>query len=93
MTLSNLGTFSISTKDWSFSWLLNKGDRFKPVPRISINDPNLVERIKQYETDGIPLVIDHWHEHTSWPSHIFGLDWVLANLGDDRRTFIGVLRS
>ena len=47
---------------------------------------------KQYEADGIPLVIEHWNRHQSWNSTIFSLDWLLSNMGDECMTS-NVLRS
>lgn len=63
----------ISAQGWSFDELLTKGERFKPAPRVSCTSEDLAEEILQYE-DGLPLVIEGWHQSSRWPKNIFTLD-------------------
>ena len=93
MATNDPRTYSISTKNWSFDWLLKQGPRFMAVPRVSaLEHYAMLKRIKQYEADGIPLVIEHWNRHQSWNSTIFSLDWLMSNMGDECMTS-NVLRS
>ncbi|CAL1704721.1 unnamed protein product [Somion occarium] len=82
---------SVSTKDWTLHGLLREGKRFQEVPRISASSPHLIERIKAFEMDGIPLVIEDWHKETNWPTAMFSVDWLMAHFGDDSITARNVL--
>lgn len=70
-TLKDLTT----TRGWSLDSLVNSGERFQEVPRVSASTPDLLTVIESYERRGVPLIIEGWHKEPTWPHDIFTLDW------------------
>ncbi|KAL6298227.1 hypothetical protein BKA93DRAFT_812084 [Sparassis latifolia] len=75
----------VTTYGWTFDGLISKGNRFKPVPRVSAlaSVRELEEVVKNHEQSGIPLVIENWHERPEWRKDIFNVDWLLEHHGND----------
>ncbi|OAX38638.1 hypothetical protein K503DRAFT_691203, partial [Rhizopogon vinicolor AM-OR11-026] len=66
----------ITTKGWTLAGLVNKAPNFHPVNRVHCRDPGLIQTIRTHENSGTPLIIQGFHEHESWPTHLFTLDWL-----------------
>lgn len=64
---------AISAKGWSLQKLIAAGKRFKQVPRVSASAHSLSAEIAKHE--GIPLIIDGWHNHPGWRKDRFNIDW------------------
>jgi hypothetical protein len=67
-------TTMISTKGWTLNSLINKSINFHRVPRVSVLSDSLSQCIKDYETSGVPLVIEGCHKHPKWSTEEFTLD-------------------
>ncbi|TFY83697.1 hypothetical protein EWM64_g319 [Hericium alpestre] len=65
----------ITTKEWDLDSLLESGRRFRAVPRVSIFDRNLPAVLDAHVESGTPLIIEHLHEHPSWPADLFDIEW------------------
>lgn len=66
----------ITTKGWTLAGLVNKAPNFHPVHTVHFRDPGLLQEIRTHEDSGIPLIIQGFHEHESWPADLFSLDWL-----------------
>ncbi|KAJ3568645.1 hypothetical protein NP233_g5586 [Leucocoprinus birnbaumii] len=67
----------VSTQGWTLDDLLQKGERFHPVPRSSFGSDDLESQIKRHEESGTPFVIEGWHKHSSWSKKAFSVDFCL----------------
>lgn len=57
---------------------------FQPVKRVSaLSRRDMDEAIAEHEKSGEPLIIEDWHKHPDWPSHMFGMDWLLSTKGHE----------
>lgn len=63
-----------STKGWILDEIIEEGDNFHHVERVSATAPDLLDKIKKYETNGVPLVIEGFHKHSKWPQRMFTID-------------------
>lgn len=70
----------ISSKDWTLNSLLQRGERFVEVPRISVSteDAKLHTTIRDHAKKGVPLVIEGLHNDPRWPKE-FDLEWFRKN--------------
>jgi hypothetical protein len=66
----------ISTKGWTLAQLIKKSPNFRLVDRVRFDDPMLIQTIRIHEDSGAPLIIEGFHEHDSWPTDLFTLDWL-----------------
>jgi hypothetical protein len=66
----------ISTKGWTLAQLIKKSPNFCLVDRVRFDDPMLMQTIRIHENSGAPLIIEGFHEHDSWPTDLFTLDWL-----------------
>jgi hypothetical protein len=66
----------ITTKGWTLAELVKKAPNFRPVNRVHFRNPSLMQKIRMHEDSGIPLIIEGFHEHESWPTELFTLDWL-----------------
>ena len=66
-------TTMITTKGWSLNSLINRSINFHRVPRVSVLSDSLPQCIKDYESFGVPLVIEGCHKHPQWSTE-FTLD-------------------
>jgi hypothetical protein len=66
----------ITTKGWTLAGLVNKAPNFHLVHTVHFRDPGLLQEIRTHEDSGIPLIIQGFHEHESWPTDLFTLDWL-----------------
>ncbi|KAH9951236.1 hypothetical protein B0H21DRAFT_685285 [Amylocystis lapponica] len=75
----------ITSKGWSLDGLLDKGEKFRHINRVSALGPaeDVSRAIERHEQDGIPLIIEGWHKRKDWPADIFNIQWLLKNHGDD----------
>ncbi|KAF9564389.1 hypothetical protein CPC08DRAFT_254961 [Agrocybe pediades] len=72
----------VSTKGWDdVSTILSHSKNFFPVQRVKANSPstNLAEVIKNYEKNGLPLVIEGLHKLPSWPKDMLTLENFVEN--------------
>ena len=69
----------ISTAGWTFDGLLVAGQRFREVPRISIDSDNLQAVLDEHEKSGVPLIVEGLHNRPEWPRDIFNPDWFSAH--------------
>ena len=69
----------LTSAGWSLNQLVTRGPRFREIPRVSVSDQNLEATIHQHETSGVPLVIEGMHEHETWPTATFDLQWLQDN--------------
>lgn len=67
-----------STRNWTLEGILNQGLNFQAVPRVSVMSDTLSQTIQDYESKGIPLVIEDFHKDPRWPQHLFTLDKFIA---------------
>ncbi|RXW18728.1 hypothetical protein EST38_g7126 [Candolleomyces aberdarensis] len=76
-------TPAISTKGWTYESVLQHGKRFRPIERIKATAPetDIQEAIRRYEEDGIPMIIEGWHEHKKWRKDMFSLDFFQKHCG------------
>ncbi|KAI0341657.1 hypothetical protein BDW22DRAFT_1331922 [Trametopsis cervina] len=76
----------ISAKDWTFDNVLQQGERFKPVKRISALSPGLeiARAIEQHEASGEPLIIEGYQKAEKWSKDLFNVDWLIQNHGQKR---------
>ena len=63
-----------STKGWTLDGIIEEGDNFHHVERVSATAPDLLDKIKKSEANGVPLVIEGFHKHPKWPQHMFTID-------------------
>lgn len=72
---------ALSTKDCTLETLLASGKRFRPVERVSalLDDDALRDAIRRHETDGLPMIIERWHERPAWRKDLFTIDWLLEH--------------
>ncbi|OCH88258.1 hypothetical protein OBBRIDRAFT_734811 [Obba rivulosa] len=70
---------------WTLIRILEAGERFRHIPRISALRPQdeLWQAIREHETAGIPLIIEDWHKHPQWPSNMFDVEWLVQNCPDE----------
>ncbi|KAI0029383.1 hypothetical protein K488DRAFT_56501 [Vararia minispora EC-137] len=70
-------------EEWDLERILARGQRFRPIPRVSVTDEGqsgeLTEALEKYRALGIPLVIEDLHMLTSWPSELFSAAWFQEN--------------
>jgi len=64
----------ISTKGWSLNSLTSSSRNFRPVDRVSASSSELFQVIKDHERAGLPLVIEGFHKHESWPTKMFTIE-------------------
>jgi hypothetical protein len=69
----------LTSAGWSLNELLTRGRRFREIPRVSVSDQNLELTIRQHEASGVPLVIEGMHEHETWPTATFDIQWLRDN--------------
>jgi len=69
----------LTSAGWSLNQLVTRGPRFREIPRVSVSDQNLEATIHQHETSGVPLVIEGMHEHETWPTTTFDIQWLRDN--------------
>lgn len=67
-------TTMISTKGWTLNSLINQSINFHRVPRVSVLSHSLLQHINDYETSGVPLVVEECHKHRNWNTDEFTLD-------------------
>ncbi|KAF8163484.1 hypothetical protein B0H34DRAFT_781185 [Crassisporium funariophilum] len=72
-------TTLISTKGWSLDTLIEKGDNFQQVHRVSAASSSLLETIVEFDKKGIPLVLEGWHKHPNWPHDKFTPEYFASN--------------
>ncbi|KAF8201532.1 hypothetical protein BJ912DRAFT_897317 [Pholiota molesta] len=72
-----------STRNWTLEGILNQGLNFQAAPRVSVLSDTLSQTIQDYESNGIPLVIEDFHKHPRWPQHLFTLDQFIAGTSPD----------
>ncbi|KAG6868711.1 hypothetical protein C0993_011649 [Termitomyces sp. T159_Od127] len=68
----------IFTRGWTLEDILEKGKRFRDVPRVALKEAT--RAIIQFDRDGVPLIIEGLHEEPNWPKEDFRPDW-LKNYG------------
>ncbi len=79
----------LTTKGWSLPFLLSKGKRFRPVPRISASDSALQARLDDCETSGEPLVVESFQKHKAWPIQVFTVDYFRQHIDQtSKRPFL-----
>jgi hypothetical protein len=66
---------TISAREWSLEWLLEKSKRFKLARRVPCTTKNLDKVVEQYEESDVPLVIEGWHQTSHWPTEVFSMDF------------------
>jgi hypothetical protein len=64
----------ISTKGWSLDSLISSSRNFYPVDRVPASSSELSQFIKDHERNGLPLVVEGFHRHNSWPTKMFTLE-------------------
>jgi hypothetical protein len=64
----------ISTRGWSLESLVQTSPNFRKVDRVSANVEDIFSVLRNYELRGVPLVIEDFHKHESWPSEMFTLE-------------------
>lgn len=76
----NEGAPFVTTKDWSLGGLLERSERFFPVRRVSaaLSAQELAAELARFEKDGVPLIIEGYHERPGWPKHLLNVDWLLG---------------
>ncbi|KAG1832100.1 hypothetical protein EV424DRAFT_84675 [Suillus variegatus] len=82
----------ISTKGWTLAQLIKKSPNFCPVDRVRFDDPMLIQTIRMYEDSGAPLIIEGFHEHDSWPTDLFTLDWLSEHGKQGKALFLMIER-
>jgi hypothetical protein len=65
---------AISTAGWTLPAILESSKKFRPIPRISCNKIDLQTEIDDYEKNGVPCIIEGWHNHEKWPKDLFNVD-------------------
>jgi len=61
--------------EWSFAALIERGKRFRPIPRVSARADNITARLEEYSVSGVPLVIQDIQQHPKWPTEMFSPAW------------------
>lgn len=83
-----------STRGWSLDEIHDEGDNFHLVERVSATAPDLLQKIKKYEANGVPLVIEGFHKHPKWPQRMFTIDqFVDTHDGHGTRSMNDVFRA
>lgn len=77
--LPNPSKCRISTSGWTLQNLINSGRRFHPVPRVPASSKKMRTKIEEFEKNGIPLIIEGWNKHSSWPKDMFHIDQFSTN--------------
>ncbi|KAF9974115.1 hypothetical protein BGZ73_002613 [Actinomortierella ambigua] len=74
----------VSKDGLDYDAILARGFPFTEVPHLSLNDFNaLLETVESTcVKDGMPVVIEGWHEHPGWQSDLFSLQTLIENHGD-----------
>lgn len=74
---STAGRARISTEGWSLEFLVSLSENFHPIERVKATalKDDIAQAIARYEEDGIPTIIEGWHEHEQWPKEMFTLDF------------------
>ncbi|KAH9483676.1 C-module-binding factor A [Psilocybe cubensis] len=75
-----------STKGWTLDLLIARAPRtFRHADRVSAALPaaELARRIEEYEESGRPLVIEGFHELSSWPKKKFTLEGFVKDAVED----------
>jgi len=69
-----------TTRGWDdCETLLSYCSKFVPVRRVKADSSDLSETIREYEKNGIPLVIEGFHKLSSWPKEMFTLENFVKN--------------
>lgn len=70
-----------TTDGWTFQGLLDRGERMQPVERVSASQPAnaLRDAIRRHELEGLPMIIEGWHERESWPEELLTAKWLRSN--------------
>ncbi|KZT26417.1 hypothetical protein NEOLEDRAFT_1155897 [Neolentinus lepideus HHB14362 ss-1] len=83
------GTISITTKGWSLDDLINYSVQFRSVRRVSatkLSPKELDHEITRFEKEGLPLIIEGYHQREGWLKNEFGVGWLLQHGPQDVRT-------
>ena len=68
----------------SLDTILSKGERFRPVARVSALDVgSRLKAVERFEANGEPLIVENWHKHSSWKSEMFDIQWLVKNYGNE----------
>ncbi|KAF9509376.1 hypothetical protein BS47DRAFT_1301562 [Hydnum rufescens UP504] len=80
MDLKGSSSNRLSAADWTLKSILSLGKPLKRVHRVSASLPKdeLLAIIQKFEYQGLPLVIEGWHQYPSWSANVLNPDW-LAN--------------
>ena len=64
----------VSTKGWTLDSLIKSNGNFCAVERVPARSDALLDIVKKHERNGVPLVIEGFHEHKKWPANMFTLE-------------------
>ncbi|KAG9226124.1 hypothetical protein CCMSSC00406_0005035 [Pleurotus cornucopiae] len=67
----------VTCKDWDINSIVSDNSNFFHLRRVSASSPDVDAHIKQFEEDGIPLIIEGFH-HGHWPN-IFDAEWLRSH--------------
>ncbi|KAJ8699908.1 hypothetical protein PTI98_002985 [Pleurotus ostreatus] len=67
----------VTCKDWDINSIVSDNSNFSHLRRVPASSPDVDAHIKQFEEDGIPLIIEGFH-HGRWPN-IFDAEWLRSH--------------